>query len=47
MMKEGGLSLAHTTIIRVYMMKKGQHHRQVESAQNEVEFIHTLFGIAS
>ncbi len=31
----------------MHMMKKGQHHRQVESTQNEVEFIHKLFGIAA
>ncbi|MCI0768253.1 IS6 family transposase, partial [Bacillus sp. TL12] len=29
------------------MMKKGQLHFQVKSAQNEVRFIHELFGIAS
>ncbi|MGG3523308.1 IS6 family transposase [Bacillus pseudomycoides] len=31
----------------MHMLKKGQLHRQVKSAQNEVRFIHTLFGIAS
>lgn len=31
----------------MHMMKKGQLHRQVKSAQNEVEFIHKLFGISS
>ena len=31
----------------MHMVKKRQHHRQVESAQNEVEFIHKLFGIAA
>ena len=30
-----------------YMVKKGQPHRQVESAQNEVEIIHELFGITA
>ncbi|WP_459500853.1 DUF6241 domain-containing protein [Bacillus sp. C1] len=31
----------------MHMLKKGQLHRQVKSAQNEVRFIHKLFGIAS
>ncbi|PEK56642.1 IS6 family transposase, partial [Bacillus pseudomycoides] len=31
----------------MHMMKKGQLHPQVKSAQNEVRFIHKLFGIAS
>ena len=32
----------------MHMMKKGQvHQQQVKSVQNEVEFIHKLFGIAS
>ncbi|MDM5460173.1 Integrase catalytic region [Bacillus mycoides] len=31
----------------MHMMKKGQLHSQVKSAQNEVRFIHKLFGIAS
>ncbi|WP_232308264.1 IS6 family transposase [Bacillus cereus] len=31
----------------IHMMKKGQLHPQVKSAQNEVWFIHKLFGIAS
>jgi len=31
----------------MHMMKKGQLHLQVKSAQNEVRFIHKLFGIAS
>ncbi|PHE99976.1 IS6 family transposase, partial [Bacillus pseudomycoides] len=31
----------------IHMMKKGQLHPQVKSAQNEVRFIHKLFGIAS
>jgi transposase-like protein len=31
----------------MHMVKKGQLHRQVKSAQNEVEFIHKLFGISS
>ena len=31
----------------MHIMKKGQLHPQVESAQNEVEFIHKLFGIAA
>jgi transposase, IS6 family len=29
------------------MMKKGQVHQEVKSVQNEVEFIHKLFGMAS
>ncbi|CRK81880.1 integrase catalytic region [Neobacillus massiliamazoniensis] len=29
------------------MMKKGQVHQGVKSAQNEVEFIHKLFGLPS
>ncbi|MES5896516.1 DDE-type integrase/transposase/recombinase [Bacillus cereus group sp. RP43] len=31
----------------MHMMKKGQLHRQVKSIQNEVEFVHNLFGITS
>ena len=31
----------------MHMMKKGQLHPQVKSAQNKVGFIHKLFGIAS
>ncbi len=31
----------------MYMMKKAQIHSQVKSAQNEVGFIHQLFGIVS
>ncbi len=31
----------------MHMMKKGQIHQGVKSAQNEVEFIHKLFGLAS
>ncbi|MED4654739.1 IS6 family transposase [Bacillus pseudomycoides] len=31
----------------MHMLKKGQLHPQVKSAQNEVRFIHKLFGIAS
>ncbi|RFT66288.1 IS6 family transposase [Bacillus clarus] len=31
----------------MHMMKKGELHLQVKSAQNEVRFIHKLFGIAS
>ena len=31
----------------MHMLKKGQLHRQVKSVQNEVEFIHTLFGIVA
>jgi hypothetical protein len=31
----------------MHVVKKGQLHRQVKSAQNEVEFIHKLFGISS
>lgn len=31
----------------MHMVKKGQLHRQVKSAQNEVEFIQKLFGISS
>ncbi|PFX36760.1 IS6 family transposase, partial [Bacillus pseudomycoides] len=31
----------------MHMMKKGQLSLQVKSAQNEVGFIHKLFGIAS
>ncbi len=31
----------------MHMMKKGQVHQGVKSAQNEVEFIHKLFGLAS
>ncbi len=31
----------------MHMIKKGQVHQEVKSAQNEVEFIHQLFGIAS
>ncbi len=31
----------------MHMIKKGQVHQGVKSAQNEVEFIHKLFGIAS
>lgn len=31
----------------MHMMKKGQFHEGVKSAQNEVEFIHKLFGLAS
>ncbi|RWS38106.1 IS6 family transposase [Bacillus mycoides] len=30
----------------MHMMKKGQLHQRVKSAQNEVEFIHKLFGLA-
>ncbi|WP_460229731.1 DDE-type integrase/transposase/recombinase, partial [Bacillus cereus] len=30
----------------MHMMKKGQIHRRVKSAQNEAEFIHRLFGLA-
>ncbi|WP_286130477.1 IS6 family transposase [Bacillus sp. 37MA] len=30
----------------MHMIKKGQVHQGVKSAQNEVEFIHKLFGIA-
>lgn len=29
----------------MYMMKKGQFHQIVKSAQNEVEVIHKLFGL--
>ncbi|CAM4224302.1 IS6 family transposase [Bacillus paramycoides] len=29
----------------IHMMKKGQLHQRVKSAQNEVEFIHKLFGL--
>jgi transposase-like protein len=40
-----------TSIVRgieaMHMMKKGQVHQGVKSAQNEVEFIHKLFGLAS
>jgi transposase-like protein len=40
-----------TSIVRgieaMGMMKKGQVHQGVKSAQNEVEFIHKLFGLAS
>ncbi len=31
----------------MHMLKKGQLHPQVKSAQNEFRFIHKLFGIAS
>jgi len=31
----------------IHMVKKGQLHREVKSGQNEVEFIHKLFGISS
>ncbi|UYX52241.1 DDE-type integrase/transposase/recombinase [Bacillus thuringiensis] len=31
----------------MHMMKKGQLHQQVKSIQNEVEFVHNLFGITS
>ncbi len=31
----------------MHMMKKGQHHQRVKSIQNEVKFIHKLFGIVS
>ncbi|MGE7635582.1 IS6 family transposase [Bacillus paramycoides] len=31
----------------MYMVKKRQLHQQVESTQNEVKFIHKLFGFAS
>ncbi|MCR8860696.1 MULTISPECIES: IS6 family transposase [Bacillus] len=31
----------------MHMMKKGQLHLQVKSAQNEVRFIHKLFGLAA
>lgn len=31
----------------MHRLKKGQLHPQVKSAQNEVRFIHKLFGIAS
>jgi transposase, IS6 family len=31
----------------MHMMKKGQLHQRVQSVQNEVKFIHKLFGIAS
>ncbi len=31
----------------MHMMKKGELNLQVKSAQNEVGFIHKLFGIAS
>ncbi|EEK70068.1 Transposase [Bacillus mycoides] len=31
----------------MHMMKKGQLHRQVKSIQDEVEFVHNLFGITS
>ncbi|PGE06941.1 DDE-type integrase/transposase/recombinase, partial [Bacillus pseudomycoides] len=31
----------------MHMMKKGQLNLQVKSAQNEVGFIHKLFGFAS
>ena len=31
----------------MHMMKKRQLHRQVKSVQNEVKFIHKLFGITS
>jgi IS6 family transposase len=30
----------------MHMMKKGQLHQQVKSVQNQLEFIHKLFGIA-
>ena len=30
----------------MHMMKKGQLHHRVKSVQNEVEFIHKLFGLA-
>lgn len=30
----------------MHMMKKGQLHQRVNSVQNEVEFIHKLFGLA-
>ncbi|AZV42995.1 transposase [Peribacillus asahii] len=40
-----------TSIVRsieaMYMMKKGQVHQGVKSAQNRKEFINKLFGIAS
>jgi len=31
----------------INMIKKGQLYRQVKSAQNKVEFVHSLLGIAS
>jgi transposase-like protein len=31
----------------MYMIKKGQLHPQGKSIQNEIEFIHKLFGIAA
>ena len=31
----------------MHMMKKGQLHQRVQSVQNEVKFIHKLFGMAS
>ena len=31
----------------MHMMKKRQLHQQVKSVQNEVKFIHKLFGFAS
>ena len=48
-----GLKSFHTAswmisgIEAMHMMKKGQVHQGVKSAQNEVEFIHKLFGLAS
>lgn len=30
----------------MHMMKKGQLHQRIKSAQNEVEFIQKLFGLA-
>ena len=40
-----------TSIVRgieaMHMMKKGQLHQRMKSVQNEVQFIHKLFGIAS
>ncbi|HDR3890750.1 TPA: IS6 family transposase, partial [Bacillus cereus] len=30
----------------MHMMKKRQLHQRVKSAQNEVKFIHKLFGLA-
>ncbi|SCL95965.1 Uncharacterized protein BCB44BAC_02677 [Bacillus cytotoxicus] len=31
----------------MHMRKKGQLHQRVKSVQNEVKFIHKLFGVAS
>ncbi|PHE27702.1 IS6 family transposase, partial [Bacillus pseudomycoides] len=36
-----------TGVETMHMMKKGQLHLWVKSTQNEVRFIHKLFGIAS